>query len=559
MTEFKIGDIITGVSECHDYSYTNDKALLLVTSITSVEHMRVKILCINSYGSEVGNSYEVCNSKRCFTYTTMEEYLSKYPECYSMDKWEMEKLIDKYAEKVKEEVYVLSDETRKELLEEMKALLKTYHYHPTDDGLNAILDEWCANKANLIRMFETHPNYNGKFQIAFDYDFDRKFDQESVNAFYNWLCSDVVQNAFKAEVQIGEYNYSEVRRLRRKFDKYTYIFAEHSNYKVETINGMTHDECYANYIKYRKLTDEYQLSDEIVCEGDKAYDAKLYRNIHKITNFVDIMGCRNVLSQTVGSEAKEYFDKYFPEAKIGDGMKMSRAVNKILSMLGVDKIPDYNKEFAKFSDAINPLKIKRHTVISVHPVDYLTMSFGNSWSSCQTIDKENDRGIDSDHSWHGSSSSGVMSYMLDTTSCMFYTVDADYNGNALELEDKINRNMFHYYDNRLIQGRVYPQSNDSGANDLYRDIREIVQKIFADMLGVPNYWTYKPGRSNCCEATISTGTHYRDYENFETCSLSVLKDDRNAHKYIRIGHYPICPCCGTEHDRSDVIECCDCY
>ena len=86
------------------------------------------------------------------------------------------------------EPYVLSDEMRKELLEEMKTLLIQYHYHPTDAGLNAILDEWCKNKADLIRMFEKHPNYNGKFQIAFDCDFDRKLDVEKAMEFYAFMC-----------------------------------------------------------------------------------------------------------------------------------------------------------------------------------------------------------------------------------------------------------------------------------------------------------------------------------------------------------------------------------
>lgn len=558
MAAFKVGDIITGTSEHNDYSYTNSKALLLVTSITSRKYMYVKILCNVSYRHEIGNSYEVINSEENFKHTTIEEFMEKYPSCYSMDRNKMDKLIDRYKpESIESEPYDLSDKMRTELLEEMKTLLKTYHYHPTDDGLNTIIDEWCKNKADLIRMFEKHPAYNGKFQIAFDYDFDRKFDHDAIRRFYDWVRSANVLNLFKKEVKIGEYEYKEVRNLYSMFDNFVYIFRNYND--IETINGMTRDECREKRKECEKLLNEYHNSDEVVCDGNHAYDAKLYNVIYKINQLVDILRCNGVLSQNVNDDAKRLFDGYFPDAKIGKGTKMSRAVNKILTMLGVDKAPDYNKEFAKFSDAINPLKITRHTVISIHPVDFFTMSFGNSWSSCQTIDKGNDRGIDADHSWHGSSSSGVMSYMLDGTSCMFYTVDAEYNGDKLELENKINRNMFHYYDNQLLQGRVYPQCNDRGANDLYRDIREIVQKIFADMLEVPNYWTNKIGAHHCSAVAVSKGTHYRDYENFDTCNISTLKDDRDTHQYIRIGHDPICPCCGTEHNRSEVIECCECY
>ena len=47
----------------------------------------------------------------------------------------------------------------------------------------------------------------------------------------------------------------------------------------------------------------------------------------------------------------------------------------------VDGSEAYDK-FAKYADSINPIKVKRHTVLSVHPIDYYTMSFGNSWTSC---------------------------------------------------------------------------------------------------------------------------------------------------------------------------------
>ena len=182
------------------------------------------------------------------------------------------------------------------------------------------------------------------------------------------------------------------------------------------------------------------------------------------------------------------------------------------------------------------------------------MSFGNSWTSCHSIDKKNVRNRDKRS--NGEYSSGTESYMLDGTSMVFYTVDAEYNGNHLELQDKINRNMFHFYDGNLIQGRVYPQSCDSGSDNLYDDIRNVVQKVIADILEVPNLWNLNRGYSWCKSASNSHGTHYTDYNRFDTCTLSTLQDHTKFNfRRVNIGHNPICPHCGDTHDNRYNIEC----
>lgn len=245
---------------------------------------------------------------------------------------------------------------------------------------------------------------------------------------------------------------------------------------------------------------------------------------------------------------------------IRPGMKTSRAVNKILTHFGFDENPDYNREFAKYSDAINPLKIVRHTIISLNPIDYLTMSFGNSWASCHTIDKRNIR--DMPNNYQGMYSSGTISYMLDSTTMVFYTVDAAYNGTDYFFEDKINRNMFHYGEEKLVQGRLYPQCNDSGSESIYKDIREIVQRVISECYGFANFW--KTNREGIQDYVCSEGTHYRDYNAFDNCEMSRLKGSENENM-ITIGHDPICIECGHEHSMENNINhcsgagvCCEC-
>jgi len=162
-----------------------------------------------------------------------------------------------------------------------------------------------------------------------------------------------------------------------------------------------------------------------------------------------------------------------------------------------------------------------------------------------------------DNSYDGCYSSGTLSYMLDGSSFVFYTIDENYKGDKTELESKINRNMFHIGEDKLIQGRVYPQTTD-GEDGVYKQIREIVQKIIADCLGISNDWTVRKGTENCQLVTTSRGTHYTDYLYYSDCNVSYITGEENINR-IEIGHNPICPHCGHEHSYSDAVECESCY
>ena len=137
-------------------------------------------------------------------------------------------------------------------------------------------------------------------------------------------------------------------------------------------------------------------------------------------------GMLRTLDVLLTSEQAEEINKVFPFAYAHTGQKANRVVNKIMKYLGYDKHPDYNKEYAKYADSMSPMTIKRHTILSLNPIDYLKMSFGNSWASCHTIDQKNKR--DMPNSYQGAYCSGTISYMLDGTSMVFYTVDASYEG-----------------------------------------------------------------------------------------------------------------------------------
>lgn len=258
-------------------------------------------------------------------------------------------------------------------------------------------------------------------------------------------------------------------------------------------------------------------------------------------------------STTIDENVAKVFEEEVPSLRVKVGQKTSRVINKLCTYLGISNDKDYNRKFAKYADAINPIVMNYNVVLSINPLDYLTMSFGNSWSSCHTIDKTNKRNMP--HGYHGAYSSGTMSYMLDESSMVMYIVDEGYSGNEFWDQPKINRQMFHYSNNKLVQARLYPQSND-GDGSVYTPYRNIVQEIMSTVFDFPNLWTNKKGTAAIYPFVKSSGTHYQDYCNFSSCNISFAKD-KNVDGQIYIGHRPICIKCGEEHDVNKNINCCE--
>lgn len=239
--------------------------------------------------------------------------------------------------------------------------------------------------------------------------------------------------------------------------------------------------------------------------------------------------------------------------KIRTNMKASKAVGKICGVLHWDEFPNYNREYAKFCDAINPIKVRRHTCISLNPIDYLLMSNGNSWNSCHSIRYQGKSS--------GCYTSGTMSYLLDTSSFVFYTVDSSFNGVDIELEPKLQRQMFGYKPDVIFQSRLYPQDLDNGSEHIYKEIREVVQKVISDCTNKPNLWVLKKTQSSYVKRT-ARATCYPDWRysrGITTISVhkSAIEEEKQT-KIVMMGRQPICIRCGRKHSKTDSLFCSDC-
>lgn len=440
--------------------------------------------------------------------------------------------------------HILTQEEYSSVYNAIVEVLDRFNYPHSKYAVCEIIDTWIRNKGKLISAMKSHPNYNGNFQIVFsDEEYRIDTNKSAGSDFTSWVRENMRPEDLLKETVILGGTMSMYENMQRYF--------ENTMPEVKPIFDGEHLILmnYDLFTEKRKMLDEIKFTLKLF-NGERYTEESKKEQVRyvRLHNWIN-----DYQEDRINNEEAEFLNYWMPELRARDGQKTTKIVGKIMKKYGIDKIADYNSRFAKYCDDINVIKITRHTVISAHPVDYLTMSFGNSWSSCHTIDKENLRGMP--NGYQGQYSSGTVSYMLDGTSVVLYTVDKKYNGNLFYTEPKINRCMFHIGNEKIVQGRCYPQGED-GNTGLYTQFRNLVQRTVAEMYEIPNSWILKKGTDNCYTYTSSSGTHYRDYTNYSDCNVSIYKHSEIKTQRVMIGHEPICVCCGEEHDLESNIACC---
>lgn len=228
------------------------------------------------------------------------------------------------------------------------------------------------------------------------------------------------------------------------------------------------------------------------------------------------------------------------------GAKFTRVINAVLRAVieqGHFDCPEYERWFAAFSDGVKTKPEKLKFVLSIHPADYMRMSFGNSWESCHKLGR-------------GCYQAGTLSYMLDTCSMVGYVVKTECKDEYWK-EGKIFRQMFMYNGAEMLKSRLYPDYNVNDA---------IYGTAFADcvakILDIPSDWE----RVNSALTTMTQGKGSAAYPDFtfsyyNTWSLvnpKYLADDAFIAKTTPIGEPPMCPMCGETHTRKNSCYCYNC-
>ncbi len=399
------------------------------------------------------------------------------------------------------------------LVDDVMALLTKYRHRNSEYGVCYMLNVYFQNKKDLIEMFQRSEHYIGDMRMMIDIELERENNARDIRDFCN---------AFPNSVKAYSIILKRVDEHGKKFEDYLRTgtrFIKAKDLMQQTV---------VNELK--KATDYQDAFEE-----DGATKAS-HTTYNEFCSAIYTLG--RVSVPTISNNATEQLDEKY---KVREGMKTSRAFNRVCNFYGVDKAPKYNKLFAQYADMVSGLKRKLKFFISVNPIDYLTMSFGVNWASCHTIDKTNRRGMPNNYS--GMYCAGTVSYMLDSTSIITFAHDHV----PTNWEDgKIYRCMFHYGNNILVQGRVYPQGND-GNTDLYKVFRNYVQDELSPLIGLTDTVWRKKENGRVGENVHSHGNHYPDYTSFSYCNVSYPRErSDSSDNVIEIGHVGICPYCGVE-------------
>ena len=400
------------------------------------------------------------------------------------------------------------------LVDDIMELLRENGHRCSKHGVCVLLDTYFANKEPLIKLFITSKHYIGDMRIAVEKEFDRQIDANQIcNFFY---CID-------EKLHTGEMLEFKDSKGKTMFD---YL---QTGKKVLTIAELPD----ANF-KEKKFAKMQRFNVD---------DGSTKDSYEKLLIFDRYM---NYFKNTPRSVMPADYQLTEKAPLLKAGTKTSRAFNKVCTYYGVDKLhPEtvdgktvypYNKVFAEYADMVSDLKRKMQFIISLNPLDYLTMSNGVNWKSCHNI-------LD------GCYKAGTISYMLDATSIITFVVQEI--NNDIHKIPKVYRQMYHYKNNLFVQSRLYPQGND-GATDLYEKFRGFMIKEFSNLLVANGKWTYINGCNYCTIHINSVGKHYRDYNHNMNVGIFYPTSKESDIQYLKmtVGHETICVNCGRTFDDS---------
>lgn len=415
------------------------------------------------------------------------------------------------------------------LVDDIMELLTEYGHRNTEHGVCSLLDKFFEKKHPLIEGIIRSEHYAGNLRIVTTKEFEREISVGDVRNF----CDSFLRLIDASKI------------ILRKVDNSGKTVEDYALAGFKRLNAKNLlDEKWQNTVA--EWNNEVNKIFTMFTEaGDTIESQEKLMQLTKILRYF-----RSILSPTLDDAAAAKLNSICADLKVASGMKTSRAFNRACVLFGIDKSKKYNGLFQPYADMVSSKKRQLDFVISVNPYDYLTMSFGNSWASCHTIDKNNVRRMPNDYS--GAYCGGTISYMLDSVSIITYVVG---NGADVQKSGKIYRNMFHYSGYALIQGRVYPQGND-GCTDLYKTFRLFMQEAISPLIGLnENKWT-KSGRSVGDYVADSFGVHYRDYFHYSSCNVSYPSEKKaevNAREMI-IGSWGICPYCGKAFSENNRLS-----
>ncbi len=244
---------------------------------------------------------------------------------------------------------------------------------------------------------------------------------------------------------------------------------------------------------FKLLGNKLKVEQEVECVLSRSAMLEIYREFSRehlederkfsiALYFLSTLDISEIASNSLVN-SRQVFDTEFKP-----GAKVSRILGKLV-----------NKNYAhdiqtKYSMFLQKLKSKGKAVISIDPVDYLTMSENKSgWRSCHALD--------------GEYRTGTLAYMVDESTMIAYvktSEDVVINDKCLPYSNKTWRQivLVDKFLNLSIQGRQYPAEMPNNATT----VSNMLVQLFGNAKGAE--YTYATKRCGVLDRLI----HDEDYE-----------------------------------------------
>lgn len=193
--------------------------------------------------------------------------------------------------------------------------------------------------------------------------------------------------------------------------------------------------------------------------------------------------------------------------------KIMRAIRKFLLYINYPHMNLFEQWRNEISNLTTAKRIKGKLVLSIHPLDYLTLSDNNcGWDSCMRM-KFNDPGT----------YSSALTEMMNSNCAIVAYLESNHTKfvfNFNDISNKSWRQLFYCHKDIICAGKSYPYSSD----DLTKKVLEIISELAHQNLG----WEYKYGPQLYKDIHCSSGRTTRNYK---------LKEDKKQIILYTYGYY----------------------
>ena len=254
--------------------------------------------------------------------------------------------------------------------------------------------------------------------------------------------------------------------------------------------------------------------------------------------------------------------------KIPKGTKIMRAIRKVLEYYSFPHMESFNKWRDDISVINTDKEINAELVLSINPVDFITMSDNKSgWTSCMSW-------IDG-----GAYSTGTIEMMNSNVAIVAYLRNAQpFTYNGIEISNKSWRTLVFAHKDILLVGKHYPYQSEALAKIVLDKLQEIVKtlgwkyqyknQLYRDMIYsydnnyIREYFgRYKGGHKIFVYTNIMYHDIIEDHSTDYWCCRNYVKNNL----YLNLSGPATCMCCGkpidsnkTNHISTSKKYCVDC-